>query len=126
MRDSRTILVIEDEPDLREPNAVALAQAGYRVVEAASWDEAYDLVPERDQIALILTDLAMPGRAGVARFAELHARHRRPPVIVLSAYPRMMRMLDGVLDGVVRWIEKPVDVSTVVNAVGEALDDHRP
>jgi DNA-binding NtrC family response regulator len=116
------VLLIEDEDDVREPNAAALERAGYRVVQARSWQDALARVRERPGgVDLILTDLAMPDDAGVGVFADLHHASGSPPVIVCSAYPRVMHLLDGLLDGVVDWLHKPLDVTAVVEAVTRAL-----
>lgn len=116
------VLLIEDLEDVRVPNAAALERAGYRVVQASSWGRALALSErERLRVDVIVTDLLMPDDAGVDPFARLRRRHASVPVIVLSAYPAAMRLLDGVLDGVVEWLKKPTEVGHVVEAVGRAL-----
>jgi DNA-binding NtrC family response regulator len=121
-RGSATVLLVEDEEDVREPNAVALEQAGYRVIQAESWGRSLTLVQEEHpKIDLILTDLVMPDEAGVSAFSRLRNEQGSIPVIVFSAYPRVMRLLSGVLEGVVDWLQKPLDVAIVVEAVDRAL-----
>jgi DNA-binding NtrC family response regulator len=121
-RSVRTVLIIEDEEDVREPNAVALENAGYRVIQAESWGRALALVGERHaEVDLILTDLLMPGDAGVKAFFRLRKEHGTIPVVVYSAYPNVMRLLHGVLDGVVEWLQKPLEVAIIVQAVDRAL-----
>jgi DNA-binding NtrC family response regulator len=122
-----TVLIIEDEEEVREPNAVALENAGYRVLQAESWRSALALVEEQHaQVVLILTDLVMPGDAGVDGFFRLRKEHGAIPVVVYSAYPNVMRLLHGVLDGVVEWLQKPLEVASVVRAVDRALQRLRP
>ena len=121
------MLIIEDEEDVREPNAVALENAGYRVLQAESWGSALNLVEEQHaQVVLILTELVMPGDAGVDGFFRLRKEHGAIPVVVYSAYPNVMRLLHGVLDGVVEWLQKPLEVASVVRAVDRALHRVRP
>ena len=115
------VLLIEDEDDVREPNADALERAGYRVAQAATWEGALRLTDEGEEIALIVTDLVTPDRAGVTVFSQLRKRYGSIPVVVLSAYPSMMRLLDGVLEGVVEWLQKPLEVTALVGAVDRAL-----
>jgi DNA-binding NtrC family response regulator len=117
-----TVLLVEDEEDVREPNAVALECAGYRVIRAESWGHALALTNEQHaRFDVIVTDLVMPDRAGVADFSKLRKEQGPIPVIVFSAYPSVMRFLHGVLDGVVEWLHKPLDVAMVVEAVDRAL-----
>ena len=116
------VLLIEDQDDVREPNAAALERAGYRVIQAWSWGHALTISErEHPRVDVILTDLVMPDDAGVDAFARLFAQHGSIPVIVYSAYPAAMRLLGGVLDGVVEWLQKPMEVSHVVEAVDRAV-----
>jgi DNA-binding NtrC family response regulator len=117
------VLLIEDEDDVREPNAAALERAGHRVIPAASWTEAIELSGRpHPPIDVILTDLVMPDDAGVDDFSRLRDRHGDVPVIVFSAHPAAMRLLEGVLEGVVAWLQKPQDVTNVVAAVERVLE----
>lgn len=119
----RTILLIEDQRDIRDPYATALRDAAYGVVEAGSWDEALRSSESwRENPSLIVTDLVMPGDGTVATFLRLHERCERAPVLVVSAYPRAMRLLDGVLAGVVGWLRKPIGVDVLVRTVDDALE----
>jgi DNA-binding NtrC family response regulator len=119
---SAHVLLIEDQDDVREPNATALEHAGYRVVQASSWSQAL-AISARDalRVDVIVTDLLMPDDPGVDAFTLLRSRHGSVPVVVFSAYPAAMRLLGDVLDGVVEWLQKPLEVSHVVEAVGRAL-----
>ena len=120
--DPPCVLLIEDQIDVREPNAAALERAGYRVIRASSWLHARAIADEaHPRVEVIVTDLLMPDDAGVDAFAALRNRLGSTPVIVFSAYPAAMRLLCGVLDGVVEWLQKPKEVSDVVEAVERAV-----
>jgi CheY-like chemotaxis protein len=115
------VLLIDDEDDARGLVALVLERAGYRVTQARGWDEALARTEGRNRIDLIVTDIVMPDRAGVDAFNRLRHRCGTIPVIVLSGYPHAMRLLDGVLEGVVEWLLKPSEVETLVNAVNSAV-----
>ena len=116
------VLLIEDQNDVREPNAAALEHAGYRVAQASSWSDALAISARDDlRVDVIVTDLLMPDDSGVEVFERLRSRHGPVPVVVFSAYPAAMRLLGDVLDGVVEWLQKPLEVTHVVEAVGRAL-----
>jgi DNA-binding NtrC family response regulator len=122
MRQKNTVLLIEDDENLREPNALALEQAGYQVLRASGWEHALTIARERpEQVAVVVTDLVMPGAAGIATFSSLKDFQGPVPVIVLSGYPKVMKLLHGVLDGVVEWLHKPVETGAIVQAVGRAV-----
>jgi CheY-like chemotaxis protein len=120
--DVATVLIVDDQKDVREPHALALEGAGYRVIQAESWASAVALLKATHaEVDLIVTDLVMPGDAGVDVFLQLRSEYGPIPVVVFSGYPNVMRLLHGVLDGVVEWLQKPLDVATVVQAVDRAL-----
>jgi DNA-binding NtrC family response regulator len=115
------VLLIDDEDDSRALVALVLERAGYRVTQASGWNDALTRTEGRDGIGVIVTDIVMPDHAGVDFFNRLRTRYGAIPVIVLSGYPHAMRLLDGVLDGVVEWLRKPSEVETLVHAVNSAV-----
>lgn len=75
------ILVVEDDAAVRPVAAGILEDAGFRVLEAAGGDQAFRLLDQHPEIALIFTDIVMPGIDGFA-LAE-RARLKRPDLRVL-------------------------------------------
>ncbi|HLK10716.1 MAG TPA: response regulator [Candidatus Binatia bacterium] len=111
------ILLIDDDRDVRAANAIALEEAGYAVLQAPNWEQALPLAGT--DLALVITDLIMPG--GIEGFGRLRRQIGPIPVVVLSGYPSMMKLLDGVLDGVVAWLRKPAAEPALLDAVARAL-----
>lgn len=86
MEPSRTILVVDDDRDVREVAVAVLEAVGYRVIEAASGDEAHRLLQSHPdmQIDVLFTDVVMPGRLDGIDLANV-ARALRPRLRVLYA-----------------------------------------
>ncbi len=106
-----TVLVVEDNEDNRALVAKVLGYAGYRVVEAASGEEALELVA-RGPPDLILMDLNLGGMNGfeATRRLKEDPATARVPVVALTAYAMVgdrERALEAGCDG---YIAKPVDV----------------
>jgi excisionase family DNA binding protein len=80
------VLVVDDEKSFREPTRLFLEAEKYRVVTAATGEEALDLV-QREAPDLILLDLLMPGMNGVQVLTELHRIAPDLPVVMITAYP---------------------------------------
>src|ERR1051326_1080376 len=80
----KTILIVEDDPEVREIAVTVLEGAGYRVHEAASGDEAHRLLPTHPdlRVDVLFTDIVMPGRLDGIDLADA-ARQLRPGLQVL-------------------------------------------
>ncbi len=87
-RDARQILVIDDEPLVRESTAKMLAKFGFSVLEADGGRPALDMIRERGKPPdLILLDLTMPGWDGVRTLSEIRTQgYRTVPVVVMTGY----------------------------------------
>jgi CheY-like chemotaxis protein len=115
----QAVLVVEDEQKLRTLTAEVLAEAGYVVLSASNGDEAlHALLSHRKPIALLLTDVVMPGLDGrtlAARVAQLQPGVR---VLLMSGHDD-----SGVDDAGVAWplLEKPFTVQTLLSRVRELL-----
>ena len=83
-----TILLVDDEPEVRRVGHRVLAEAGHVVVEAGSVDEALEILDRRDDIDLLLSDVVMPGRSGIELAHEFVSRFPDRPVLLLSGFVR--------------------------------------
>jgi two-component system cell cycle sensor histidine kinase/response regulator CckA len=115
------VLVAEDDPLLRVLADHALTAAGYQVLSAASGDAALLLCEERDDIALLVTDVMMPGLRGPELIAR--ARAIRPDLKVLCTSGYAMAALKGqsALPEEVSFLEKPYLPSVLVRTVKQLL-----
>jgi len=83
-----TILLVEDEPAVRQRFAQALIRAGYRVYEARNGQEAMKVFDQHgDTIDLLLTDMRMPYMGGAELAGHLRARRRTLKLLCVSGYP---------------------------------------
>jgi two-component system chemotaxis response regulator CheY len=111
----RTVLVVEDEEDLRELLRSALEMSGYSVVTAQDGQDALRKLDEHGSPCLILLDLVMPEMNGWQFLHEFRQRpeHTSVPVIVhSSATPRAP-------EGVTRVVQKPMSLEHLLNLVDE-------
>ncbi len=120
----RTVLLVEDEPDVRAYTRTVLAGAGYTVVEAAGAAAALAVVGAlASPPALLVTDVLMPGMAGPELVAALSAAGADVPVLFVSGYIEDVRR-DELLRGTPssRFLAKPFTPSALLAAVGDVLD----
>jgi two-component system, cell cycle sensor histidine kinase and response regulator CckA len=115
------ILVVEDEPAVRRLARRILEGAGYRVVEAGDPVEASSVFDQhRDQIALLLTDVVMPGGTGPALYETLRATKPELRAVCMSAYAEDRAFEDGMFDG--EFVQKPFAAATLLQAIHRSLE----
>lgn len=118
------ILVVEDEPWVRQFSMDALLELSYRVIEAENASSALQLLDAQPEIKLMFTDIVMPGINGAKLAAE--ARQRRPDLRVLytTGYTRNAVVHNGVVDHGVELIGKPFTIEELAARVRHVL--HEP
>ena len=113
-----TILLVEDEPAVRQFFAQALSRAGYRVFEARNGEEAVKVFDEHGgSIDLLLTDMRMPYMGGAELAQHLRARRATLKLLCISGYPGT---LSGELPG--DFLAKPFSRDDLLSKVREVLD----
>ncbi|MBS3651188.1 CHASE3 domain-containing protein [Pseudaminobacter sp. 19-2017] len=119
---SELILVVEDDRLVRAGTVASLRELGYRVLEAEDADDALRLLAESGEVALLLTDLIMPGTHG-RKLASV-AREQRPELKVLftTGFTRNAVVHNGVLDHDVDFIHKPFSIDQLAAKIREVLD----
>ena len=117
------MLVVEDEPAVRQFSVDALEELNYRVLEADGAATALRLLEAHPDIALLFTDVVMPEVNG-RKLAD-EARRRRPDLKVLftTGYTRNAVVHNGVLDHGVELIGKPFTLEELAGKVRQVLDE---
>ena len=110
---SATVLVVDDEPAIREIIATLLEDEGYLVRHAKDGLEALDTID--DEIDLIVSDVVMPHLDGASLVRKLRRRGHVMPVVLMSAV-----YADVDLPGV-RFVPKPFEIDRLLGTVASAL-----
>ena len=123
------VLVVDDEPDIRDLIQMNLEIAGHEVITANDGREALDAVRAKLPDAILL-DLMMPDVDGWAVLAELKTGSGRDlseiPVFMVTARTEPQNRLRGGIEGALRYITKPFDPAQLVEMLAEALDPSAP
>src|SRR5262245_52724393 len=119
-----TVLIADDEKNIRATLARGLRLEGYRALEAGNGREALAALEDDDVDALLL-DVQMPEMDGFALLEELRRRGVTIPVIVLTAHGTIERAVRAIKLGADDFVEKPPSIERILLAVGHALDRHR-
>ena len=119
-----TVLVIDDDPDLRSVVREELTRAGYGVTEAAGGHEAVEMLRETD-VDVVLLDVQMPGLNGRDVLREARNLGMRSEVVVMTAYPQLDVAIDCLRAGVFDLLEKPFPPKSLLATLGHAVERGR-
>jgi CheY-like chemotaxis protein len=117
------ILLVDDEPQVRESVKRLLVGQGYPVVEASNANDAiriHDAAPS--EIDLLLTDVTMPGMSGYDLAEHLRSRAPDLPVVFMSGYAEGPVGTGAMAAGKTGYIQKPFNVEDLVERLGEVLE----
>jgi two-component system chemotaxis response regulator CheY len=118
----KTILIVDDSTSLRQTVHVALAQAGYDVLEAADGVEGLARLDGR-RIHLIISDVNMPNMDGIAfvRAVKQRTDYRFTPIIMLTTEAQENKKLEGQMAGAKAWVVKPFQAEQMLRAVSKLV-----
>jgi two-component system cell cycle sensor histidine kinase/response regulator CckA len=120
---NETILVVEDEEEVRKLTAKILERQGYRILETSNGDDAL-LACERRKgpIHLMLADIVMPGMSGSELAKLLKPLYPEIKILYMSGYTDNAIVRHGVLEKRVNYIQKPFTTEGLARKVREVLD----
>jgi PAS domain S-box-containing protein len=121
--ESRTILVVEDDPAVRAATTATLAELGYTPLEAEEAEGAVTLLESGLAVDLVFSDVVMPGPLKTREFAE-RVRALRPgvPILFTSGYTENAVVHHGRLEEGVNLISKPYAKSELARRIAQLLD----
>jgi CheY-like chemotaxis protein len=126
VRGSETVLLVEDQEQVRELAAVILKELGYHVLEAANADDALLLGASHDgPIHVLLTDVLMPGMTGCALADRLRPARPEMNVIYMSGYADRETVDEAIQRPDALFLQKPFTSETLAVKIREALQSTR-
>ena len=121
------ILVVDDDPGIRQILARVLQKAGYTVGTAANGEEALARVNEK-KFDLAVIDVVMPGKGGVETFLEIHKAFKEMKIIIVSGKIDLSSSTFQSFTehfGVSRVIQKPYEPEMLVREIGAILAERK-
>ena len=119
-----TVLVIDDDQDMRWAIRTLLAAANYAVVEANSAATGLEIIASR-ALDVVLLDMRMPGMRGEELLRRLGRLDRRLPVIVVTAYGTIASAVEAIRTGAFEYITKPFRNEQLLDAMRRAISRRR-
>jgi two-component system response regulator PilR (NtrC family) len=121
MTSPRSVLIVDDERDIRELLVLTLGRMGLRTDTAASVGEARAQLG-RGAYDLCLTDMRLPDGTGLELVAEINQRYPDLPVAMITAYGNVEAAVEALKAGAFDFVSKPVDINVLRELVQRALD----
>jgi two-component system, cell cycle sensor histidine kinase and response regulator CckA len=122
-RGTETILLVEDDPQLRQLSSSVLAHCGYKMLVASSPEEGIEICRSNHRdIRLLVTDVVMPGMNGRQLAEQIQQVSPNVKVLYISGYTSNAIVHYGVLDPGLSFLPKPFTLSALVAKVREVLD----
>lgn len=120
---SETILIVEDQSDVLYLTKRVLESKGYKIYTASDAFEGYSMFMQiKDNVALLLTDVVMPGKNGIELWEELRQMHPSLKVIFMSGYPEDVVSHHGVIQNDTNYLQKPFINDVLLTKVRTVLD----
>jgi DNA-binding NtrC family response regulator len=119
---TKTILLVDDEPDLLRTLAEMLDESGYLIIPKPDAESALALIREGTQIDLVITDLRMPGMSGAELIKILRQTQPSVPVIMLTGHGSVETYLKSMSNGVFEYVNKPIRTGELRRIVKTALE----
>jgi DNA-binding response OmpR family regulator len=121
-----TLLIIDDEPHIRQMMRLTLEAAGYQVDEAATGEDGLARFGDGSGYAAILLDQKMPGIDGLQTLGRLKQRAPEVCVIMVTAFASIELAVDAMKLGATDFLRKPMTPETLRSAVAAALTRRPP
>ncbi len=124
MSQGKRILVVDDDPAVRQVMALSLRERGYEVATVADASAALDALG-RKEFALALVDIRMPGKDGVWLLEKICSEHPETCVVMVTAVVDVETAVDWLRRGAIDFLAKPVSVHALSFTVDRALGEQQ-
>lgn len=124
MTSAYTILIVDDEPNLRRTLALILQRAGYSVTTAECADQVHQYL-QAGAYDLVFLDLKMPDINGLDLLPQIRSLYPEMPVLILTAHATLDSAIDAVRKGARDYLLKPLDPEQILSRVNQLLAEQQ-
>ena len=117
----KTILIVDDEPDIREVLGISLMDMGYRTLEAENATQAFDVFV-KESPSIVVTDIKMPGGDGIELLRKIKHENPETEVIMITGHGDMNLAIRSLKYDATDFITKPINVDALDIALNRALE----
>jgi len=117
----KTILLVDDEADLREVLDISLSDAGYNVLTAENGEQALNILKKTD-VPVVITDIKMPGIDGIELLRRIKSNHPETEVIMLTGHGDLDLAIKSLKHEATDFVTKPINDEVLEMALQRAFD----
>jgi DNA-binding response OmpR family regulator len=125
MGTNHSILIIDDEPNLRRSLGLVLQRAGYSITTASNAAEALHLL-QAGAYDLTFLDIKLPDQNGIQLLPQIREIYPDMPILILTAHATLDTAIGAVRLGARDYLLKPIDPSNILERVGNLLVEQKP
>ncbi len=125
MSTNHSILIIDDEPNLRRSLGLILQRAGYVITTASNAAEAIHLL-QAGAYDLTFLDIRLPDQSGIKLLPQIRQLYPEMPVLILTAHAALETAIEAVREGARDYLLKPVDPERILSRVEAVLQEAKP
>lgn len=114
------VLIVDDDQGQRSLLSSFLRSQGFKTIPVASGEEALNILNSQD-IALMISDVRMPGLSGLETLRRTRKEHSVLPVLLVTAYADIRDAVNAMRDGAVNYLEKPIDFDELMASVRNVI-----
>mgnify|MGYP001117786919 CR=1 FL=1 len=115
-----TVLIVDDDHELRESLRNALETGGYDVAEAQDAEAALEEL-KKSSFNLVLLDLHLPGPSGLEVLRQIKETNQHIRVLMITAYPSSDSAIEALNKAAFAYLEKPLDMTKLMTKLSRAL-----
>ena len=115
------VLLVEDDPEVRNVFKEALRMKGYEVVECSSAEEAWELLERGERFDLVVTDVLMPGMDGIELLKRIKTRFPGMGVVVITGHGSVEQAVEAMKAGASDYIQKPFKKDELIKRIKSIL-----
>ncbi len=115
------VLIVEDDPDLREALVDTLELSDFEVMATENGHEALEWI-ESEEIGMVFSDVQMDHMDGHTLLKTIRARMPHLPVVLMTAYGTIDKAVEAMNDGAVNYLVKPFEAETLLEAAEQYID----
>jgi len=122
MKEKQSVLIVDDEPNIRRILQVAFEKAGYGAAACEDVSSALEYLGEHE-VNCVVTDVTMPGRSGYDLLRDIKKQWPATPVVIMTAFGTIPQAVQAMRDGAFEYITKPFDLDHLKRVVSAAMLD---